>query len=155
MFASGTLAFCTAGSDSGVYLGWFDSASKTNKVLPEHKAAEQNILAVLIEGPSRIGHYFRPAFQDRAGARSTPKAGPIIRPDRRFHSRSPHYLPRAADGQGQITVTFDGHVQTLTLTPKQRADGAVFDRFGLFNLQEGGQDVEVYLDDLTYTVASP
>ena len=53
LFASGKLAFNNAGSDSGVYFGWFDSASKTNKASPRSRAPQQNILAVLIEGPSR------------------------------------------------------------------------------------------------------
>ena len=88
-------------------------------------------------------------------ATAVPKTGPIIRPDGTIHSWSLHYLPRAANGQGQITVTFDGPDQTLALTAKQRKTGAVFDRFGLFNFQSGGQYVEVSLDDLTYTVASP
>jgi hypothetical protein len=37
----------------------------------------------------------------------------------------------------------------------ERETGAVFDRFGLFNFQSGGQYIEVSLDDLTWTVASP
>ena len=155
LFASGKLAFNNAGSDSGAYFGWFDSASKTNKATAESKAPQENLLAVLIEGPSRIGHYFRPAFRDRNGDGGSPATGPIIRPDGKVHSWSLHYLPRATNGLGQITVTFDGQDQTLALTAKQRETGAVFDRFGLFNFQSGGQYVEVSLDDLTYTVASP
>jgi hypothetical protein len=155
LFASGKLAFNNAGSDSGAYFGWFDSASNTNKSTAESKAPQQNILAVLIEGPSRIGHYFRPAFRDRDGDGGSPKIGPIIRPDGTVHTWAIHYLPHAADGQGQIAVTFDGQEQTLPLTAKQRQTGAVFDHFGLFNFQSGGQYVEVSLDELTYTVASP
>ena len=151
----GGVAFNNAGSDSGAYFGWFDSASKTNKATAESKAPQQNILAVLIEGPSRIGHYFRPAFRDRDGDGGSPKTGPIIRPEGTVHTWSIHYLPRAANGQGQITVTFDGQEQTLPLTANQRETGSVFDRFGLFNFQSGGQYVEVSLDDLSYTVARP
>ena len=153
--ASGKLTFHNAGSDSGAYLGWFDSASKTNKVTPESKEPQKNMLAVLIEGPSRIGHYFWPAFHDHDGNSFVPKDGPIIRPDGRVHSWAIHYVPRAADGQGRITVTFDGEEQKLTLGVKQREAGAVFDRFGLFNLQTGGQYVDVSLDDLSYTAVTP
>jgi hypothetical protein len=155
LFASGKLRFTNAGSDSGVYLGWFDSASKTNKAIAESKQAQQNLLAVLIEGPSRIGHYFRPAFRDREGNGSAPKTGPIIRPNGSGHSWSMHYQPRAAGGRGQITVMLDNQQQTLDLKSEHRKAGAVFDRFGLFNHQEGGQYVEVWLDDLTYTAATP
>jgi hypothetical protein len=31
--------------------------------------------------------------------------------------------------------------------------GATFDRFGLFNVPEGGLFVEIYLDDLNYTAS--
>jgi hypothetical protein len=107
----------------------------------QSKEPQKNILAVLIEGPSRIGHYFRPAFHDRNGKSLVPKDGPIIRPDGQAHSWKIHYVPRAAGGQGQITVTFDGQEQVLTLNANQREAGAVFDRFGLFNFQTGGQYV--------------
>ncbi len=60
--------------------------------------------------------------------------------------------PIAADGNGQIIVTFDKQTQTLTLKSEHRKIGATFDRFGLFNLQTGGHFVDVSLDDLTYTV---
>jgi hypothetical protein len=33
-----------------------------------------------------------------------------------------------------------------------KAEGASFDRFGLFTPAIGGQIVRIYLDDLTYTV---
>jgi len=50
-----------------------------------------------------------------------------------------------------ITVTFDGKDQSLPLRPGDKARAATFDRFGLFNLQTGGNYVFVYVDDLTYT----
>ena len=40
---------------------------------------------------------------------------------------------------------------TLSLKPGQKAEGASFDRFGLFTSTAGGQMVKIYLDDLTYT----
>src|SRR5205807_9179586 len=86
LFASGTVAFTGAGSDSGVYLGWFDSASR--KALPAKKpkteseqSPQKNLLGIFIEGPSRIGHYFRPAYRTPGREGVTAKAGPVIRPD--------------------------------------------------------------------------
>ncbi|MBI3852018.1 MAG: hypothetical protein HY298_17305 [Verrucomicrobia bacterium] len=152
LFASGKLAFNGAGSDSAVFLGWFDSASKTNKVTSEIKERQKNLLAILIEGPSRVGHYFRPAYTTASGTGISEDSGPIIRPDGLVHKWSIRYSPRATDGSGQIIVTFDKQTQTLTLKPEHRRSGATFDRFGLFNLQTGGHFVDVSLDDLTYTV---
>jgi len=37
------------------------------------------------------------------------------------------------------------------VTPKQRATGAKFDRFGLLNIRRGGKYVTVYFDDMSYT----
>jgi len=151
LFASGKLSFNGAGTDSGIYLGWFDSASKTNNLVPENVERQKNLLAILIEGPSRIGHYFRPAYFTASGEGRHQDSGPIIQPDGTVHTWSLHYSPSAADGKGQITVTFDGNEQTLSLKPEHRQAGARFDRFGFCNFQDGGQQVDVSVDDLRYT----
>jgi hypothetical protein len=154
LFASGKLAFTGAGSDSGVYLGWFDAKSKQDKSTPEHQEAQKNTLAILIEGPSRIGHYFRPAYSTVSAQGAKQSIGPVIRPDGRVHQWSLLYSPRGADGNGRITVTLDGAAQTLDLRPGDRQIGATFDRFGFFNVQSGGNHVYVYIDDLIYTGGS-
>jgi hypothetical protein len=152
LVASGKLVFSGAGSDSGVYLGWFNGASKEKKVSPDHQEAQKNILAVAIEGPSRIGHYFRPAYSTaRGNVEST--IGPLIRPDGQRHNWSLRYSPAGANGAGLIIVALDGHEQQLPLKPGDRKIGATFDRFGFFNMQTGGHYVRVYVDDLRYSKA--
>ena len=150
LFASGKISFNSAGSDSGVYLGWFDSRSKTNKAISDHLEPPRNLLAVLLEGPSRIGHYFRGAYRTRTGEGMLDDSGPIIRPDGRVHEWSIHYSPAA----GTIAVKLDDGTATLVLKPEHRNQGASFDRFGLFNLQVGGHFVDIAIDDLTYSSAS-
>jgi len=152
--ASGKLSLNGAGTDSGVYLGWFDSASKTNKLTSEETEPQKNLLAILIEGPSRIGHYFRPAYYVADAEGTKEDTGPIILPDGTAHNWSLRYSPHGANGHGAITVTFDGRTQTLALKPEHRKTGARFDRFGLCNYQNGGQHVDVSLDDLRYTVGN-
>jgi hypothetical protein len=44
---------------------------------------------------------------------------------------------------------------TLPLKKGIKAQGASFDRFGLFTSNIGGQIVRIYLDDLKYTAARP
>ena len=149
--ASGKVAFTGAGSDSGVYLGWFDSESKKSAGPATEERAQKNFVAVLIEGPSRVGHYFRPAYRGAEGDGVTADEGPIIRPDGHVHDWAIRYDPAGADGNGLITVTFDRKDQSLPLRPGDKARGATFDRFGLFNLQSGGNYVFVYVDGLTYT----
>jgi hypothetical protein len=151
LFASGKLAFTGAGSDSGVYLGWFDSKSKRAHEESEHKRAQRNLLGVMLEGPSRVGHYFRPVYRLGNGEGAAPEDGPVVLPDGRVHEWSVRYDPRGAGGRGRITVTFDGRAQSLDLRPGEKDVATTFDRFGLVNMQVGGNHVYLYLDDLTYS----
>lgn len=158
LVASGRLALLKAFSDSGVYLGWFDSATKRANETPEYDARQKNYLGILIEGPSRVGHYFRPGYScsNAAGynAGETTAAGnawPVVFPNGQVHSWAIHYRPDAAGGAGQIELAFDQNTATMDLKPGDRAAGATFDRFGIFNMQSGGHAVEIYIDDLRYT----
>ena len=155
--ATGKIALTDAGSDSAFYLGWLDSATKKGNKIPEHKARQKNYLAILVEGPSRVGHYFRPSYGSSTGEGLTAphpvtrKEPPIIRPDGRVHEWSMRYSPSGAGGKGQIRITLDGEAHTLNLRPGDKARGAKFDRFGIFNMQSGGHHVRVYIDELTHT----
>lgn len=151
LFASGKLAFTGTGSDSGLYFGWFDSASKQNQSKPQYVEPPKNMLAIMLEGPSRIGHYFRPAYYDSTGAGEITGEGPVIRPDGKLHEWSMHYDPKGGGGNGQITVKFDDDKRTFDLRPGVKQTGATFDRFGFFDVQSGGHFVYLYVDDLTYT----
>jgi hypothetical protein len=151
LHVSGKLAFTAAGSDSGVFMGFFNAQSKKNKSKPMHEEPERNMLAIMIEGPSRIGHYFRPVYYTQSGKGHIKEAGPIIRPDGKVHTWSMDYDPAGAGGNGQITFKLDETVQTFDLSPEHKADGATFDRFGLFDVQSGGHYVQVWFDDLEYT----
>lgn len=160
LLATGRFSLNKAGSDSGVYIGWFNSATKQAKSQPDYELPQSNYLAVLIEGPSRQGHYFRPAYGASDGqgqiAGETSAAGcawPLVHPDGRPHEFRMHYRPQAAEGHGAIEVTLDGAADSLELRPIERERGATFDRFGIFNLQAGGHAVEIYLDDLSFTIA--
>ncbi|HWP40219.1 MAG TPA: hypothetical protein VNL70_04790 [Tepidisphaeraceae bacterium] len=152
LHAEGRLAFTGAGSDSGVCLGWFNADSKRNKRDPEVQHPAANFLAIAIEGPSRIGHYFRPIYSTSVqGIRGDAGSGPIIRPDAKQRRWSIDYDPAAAGGKGQITVALDGETVVLELKPDARKAGATFDRFGFFNIQNGGHYVKVFIDDVKYT----
>jgi hypothetical protein len=146
--ASGKVSFTGAGSDSGVWIGWFDAgAKKAARAAPGAK----DLLGILIEGPSRIGHYFRAGYRTASGDGVLDEAGPIMRPDGAAHEWSMTYDPDGAGGRGRITVTLDGESRTLDLAAGHKENGASFDRFGIFNLQVGGLFVEFWLDDLAYT----
>ncbi len=150
--ASGTLAFVRASSDSGAYFGFFNAASKQANAAAESSARQRNYLAILLEGPSRVGHYVRPGFgaaDGRGVTGGTSEGWPVLRPDGLVHRWTLHYRPKGE--AGMIEMTLDDRAYSLELAPDLVKAGATFDRLGIFNMQSGGQFVEIYLDDLSYT----
>lgn len=151
LHASGTIAFTAGSADSGALIGFFDSRS--------HQAPRgetdpvPNKLAIIIEGPSRVGHYFRPLYSDGRGEGADREIGPLIRPDGKPHAWSLDYDPQGPGGNGRITVRLDDDVRELDLKPDARRTGATFDRLGLFNMNRSGHSVELWLDDLKYSAS--
>ena len=147
--AHGKVRLVTAGPDSDIFLGWFNSASK------EKGAGDaENFVGVHIGGPTRVGHYFIPVFANASGAKGKVEQGPVLTPGKNF-DWTLSYDPKANDGNGEIRVTLGEKSVTLALKPGQKAHGASLDRFGLFNSTAGGQMVKLYLDDVTYTSGKP
>lgn len=162
LFASGKVAFREGGADSGIVFGWFNSVTKRNKKTPEYEQRQTDYLGIMVEGPSRVGHYFRATYSNSGGSGGAPfemtdanNQRPVILPDGKPHNWSLAYDPQGASGNGRITVTFDGQSHTLELKPGERERGATFDRFGFFNIQAGGHHVDIYFDDLVYSVGQP
>ena len=134
--------------DSDMYLGWFNSASKD-----QPPATSGNFLGIHVGGPTRVGHYFQPAFATGKGTRGGAKSGPVLAPNR-VYEWSFLYDPEGDGGEGSIKVTLGE--ESVTLDPRgHKGEGASFDRFGLFTSNIGGQLVKLYLDDLKYTVSKP
>jgi hypothetical protein len=144
--ASGKVTLTVGAPDSGVYFGWFHSSAREQAA-----GVFTEFLGVHIEGPSRIGHYFRPVYATRNGTRVDRSEGPILVPDGKPHPWTLSYDPEANDGQGTIEVTLDGKSTRVELSAEHRAEGARFDRFGLLTSRTGGSQVKIYFDDLRYT----
>lgn len=154
--ASGKVSLVRGGTDGGVYLGWFNKQSIENAVETQPQIAPvANFLAVNIEGPSRIGHYFRPVFAASDAQRRDSQDGPIIFPDSEPHDFTILYDPAANSGLGRITVTLDELSKEFNLASSDRAKGALFDHFGIFGISPDGTYVEMYVDDLIFTTAIP
>lgn len=143
--ARGKVVLKVGAPDADMYLGWFSGA---NKDVPPVKAG--HFLGVHVGGPTRVGHYFHPAFTTARGTHGQAQTGPVLQPGK-VHAWSLVYDPAADGGKGAIQVTLDKDSVTLTLKQKIKAQGANFDRFGLFTSNIGGQIVRIFLDDLTYT----
>ena len=112
--------------------------------------SHRNFLAVLVSGPTRIGHYFNPVCATADGTRRYAKAEPVIVPGRAYDWRMV-YDPKANDAAGAIEVTLGTESVTLNLKPGDKERGASFDSFGLFSSGPGGGLMKIYFDDLKYT----
>lgn len=157
--ASGKLYFNVGMPDSGIYLGWFNSASK------EFSPAQAgNFVGVHVGGPTKVGHYFLPAYAtakttpiERVGVRQHPAnvsvergTGPVVSPQKVLEWKVV-YDPSGANGKGTIETTLGKESITLVLHDGDKAKGAILDRFGLFTTHRGGSFVRIYFDDLKYT----
>jgi hypothetical protein len=143
LHASGKIILKVGAPDSGVYFGWFNGASARQ----DTQRCPPNFLGAHIEGPTRVGHYFAPEYAPAKGERRRLEQAAILAPDGRSHAFAIDYDPATRE----LRTTLDGHTTTLIVRPEDQKAGASFDRFGLLNVGVGGQQVKLYLDDLTYT----
>src|SRR5262249_22032439 len=89
------VAFTVGAPDSGMYLGWFHRGSR------DRPAGEmRNFVGIHLEGPSRVGHYWRPAYATAKGSRRSLGKGPVLVPDGKPHTWKLTYEPSAAGGRG-------------------------------------------------------
>ena len=158
LHASGKIILHNAAADSGFCVGWFNAGSKRDHDIAEHIQPSADLLAVMIEGPSRIGHYFRATYRttQRDGIVDSEDvvgdgALSVLRADRQSHTWQLHYDPTGSDGRGMIETVFDGARRRFSLRPGDRERGGSFDSFGVFNIQSGGHHVEFSIDDLEFT----
>ncbi len=161
--ARGKVFLAAAPPDSGLYLGWFNSTEKENA-----PSQAGNFVGVRIGGPTRIGHYFAPAYAtarrgkiEVGAGRQPPKRvtverseGPVLVPERVF-AWQVVYDPAGDGGTGTLQASLGAESVTLSLRRGDQALGGVFDRFGLFTSPIGGSYVRIYFDDLTYTTTPP
>jgi hypothetical protein len=161
--ASGKVVLNVGPPDSGMYLGWFNS---TEEDLSPPQAGQ--FVGIKVGGPTRIGHYFLPAYATAqtkppkpTGRREQPpnisvdkSVGPVLVPRNVFKWKLV-YDPAGAGGKGTIEATLGQESVTLTLKGGDKAKGARFDRFGLFTTHRGGSYVKIYFDDLKYTSSRP
>lgn len=145
--AGGTVVLQVGAPDADMFFGWFNSAEREKPPIQSG-----HFLGVHVGGPTRVGHYFHPSLATASAARSQSDAGPVLAPGK-VHRWSLVYEPAAEGGKGTVRVTLDDQSVTLALKQGVRAQGASFDRFGLFTSTIGGQVVKIFLDDLKYTAA--
>jgi hypothetical protein len=147
--ARGKVRLVTAGPDSDMCIGWFNSGAK------ERNAGDgRDFVGLHVGGPTRVGHYFSPYVATTKGTIAKLDRAPVLTPGKPFEWTLV-YDPEANEGLGEVRATLGTESATLRLKPGQKAEGAMLDRFGLFTITEGGQMVKIYLDDLSYTAKQP
>ena len=75
-----------------------------------------------------------------------------MRPDGHHHTFSFSYDPKGNQGGGTVRFTLDGQTKTANLRPGHKAEGAMFNRLGIFSNQIPGRKMTAYFDDLTVTI---
>ncbi len=159
LIARGKLRIPRFCADSGVHFGWFNSK--------EQGWPPKNFVGVYLDSYTPAGRFCTPMYgTSKAGFIAQPGGGkrvlsaahgeltPLIYPDGRVVEWTLQYDPQAHDGGGAITFTIGSEATTLNLAPGLKAEGATFDRFGLFNMQDNnGKDSLVFLDDVSYTTS--
>jgi hypothetical protein len=150
---SGKVALRRGVTDSTVLLGFYHSRDSM-KVNPSQESGwPRSFLGVVVEGPSREGFFFYPAYRLRSGesGHADGPGRPHIYPDGKSHDWSLVYDPAGAGGRGRVAVTLDRKSVSLELRKGHRAGGTRFDRFGLVTTWIDGNGQRIYFDDLTYT----
>jgi hypothetical protein len=140
-------------SDSTVLLGFYHSQDSLEVNPAQSSGFPRCFLGVAVEGPSREGFLFYPAYRVRGDGQGYASGAdrPHILPDAKSHDWTLTYDPAAANGRGRVVVVLDGKSVSLDLGTGDRKTGARFDRFGLVTTWIDGNAQRVYFDDLTYT----
>jgi len=61
-----------------------------------------------------------------------------------------NYNPNGAGGLGTVTATLGSHSNVITLDSGHKADGAIFNRFGVLNVMKSADDPgQIWLDNVT------
>lgn len=151
--AAGKVALRRGVSDSTTLLGFYHSQDSLTVNPSQSSGFPSSFLGVAVEGPSREGFLFYPAYRVRGDGQGYASGAdrPHILPNGKAHDWSLAYDPKAADGRGKLVVKFDGKTTSLDLGAGHRKTGASFDRFGLVTTWIDGNAQRIYFDDLTYT----
>ncbi|MDA1054740.1 MAG: hypothetical protein O3C40_30300 [Planctomycetota bacterium] len=155
--AAGKVAMRRGVSDSTVLLGFFHCEDSIAVSQSQSSGFPINFLGIAIEGPSREGFQFYPAYRLADGSQGYTRDpdAPHILPDGRSAEWSLAYDPPATRGAGRLTVTYGGQSVALDLAPRQRESIARLNRFGIVSTWIDGNAQSVYIDDVTYTYRQP
>ncbi|NUN97598.1 MAG: hypothetical protein HUU16_15650, partial [Candidatus Omnitrophica bacterium] len=140
--ASGKLIMPDTGNTGQFLVGFFNAANSRGWRTP-------NSLAMRLNGRGSNTFFLYAEYATqlwRAGGTSaaTLPIGPTV------YSWNLTYDPNGNGGGGRVTLVFGSETLICDLDPGHKADGAVFNRFGLLPVMKSNDNgTEVWLDDLT------
>ena len=151
--ASGKVALRRGVSDSTTLLGFYHSEQSLAVNPSQSSGFPEGFLGVAVEGPSREGFFFYPAYRTAGDGRATPGGRPAAHPPGRQAAR---LVAGLRPGGGRRPRPDGGDVRraSRSRSTSSRATGlpaTAFDRFGLVTTWIDGNGQTVYFDDLTYT----
>ncbi|HJS08211.1 MAG TPA: hypothetical protein VJ809_11145 [Pirellulales bacterium] len=151
--AGGKVSLRRGISDSTSLIGFFHSEKSMEVSQSQSSGWPKNFFGVAIEGPSREGFFFYPAYRLADGSYAYARGDqlPQILPDGKSHDWSLEYDPTAGSGRGRVLVSLDGKRAELVLGEGHRESPVEFNRFGIVTTWIDGNAQHVYFDDLTYT----
>ncbi|MBI84427.1 MAG: hypothetical protein CMJ81_14630 [Planctomycetaceae bacterium] len=132
--------------DATFALGWFNSRKQDWPI--------ENFVGVYFDSYSKEGRIIEPLYGTSDGTNQRGGGYVTFEPGRPY-TWTLDYQPDGASGRGEITFTIGAQRVTKTLDEGEKDRGALFDRFGVFNMQWANSKwCDVYLDDLAYTVST-
>jgi hypothetical protein len=151
--ASGRVCLRRGVTDSTVLIGFYHSRDSMAMNPSQSSGLPASFLGIAVEGPSREGFYFAPAYRGRDAGHFGTRGNepPHIYPDGVPHDWTLVYSPAGRAGGGRTNVTLDGKAMQLDLDEKTTEAGPNFDRFGIVTTWVDGNSQTIYFDDLTYT----
>ena len=153
--ASGRIAMTRGVTDSTTLFGFYNERDSMRVNDSQNDAIPESVVGIHVEGPSSEGFLFYPVWRSKGGGGGygrSQETNPYIYPDGASHEWSLKYDPDGAEGNGQITIKFDGNSETYGFKEGIKESGTTFDRFGIVTSWIDGNSQDVFWDDITYTI---
>lgn len=148
--AHGKLAMPRTCVDAGLYLGWFNTATY-NSATTGNILAPRNFLGALVESSSDEGQKFNASYRTGTGTYDLQIRSPRLVPPTGTLEWSIAYDP--ALPKNNLVVMVAGQQSVLTVPESVRKQETTFDAFGIGTTRKGGHWIEMFFDDITYTIA--
>jgi len=147
--AHGKLAMPRTCVDAGLYLGWFNTATY-DSTTTDNILAPKNFLGALVESPSREGQKINACYRTGTGTYDLQTDSPRLLPPTGPLDWTIDYDPSLS--KDNLVVTVAEQKSVLTVPRSVRHENTTFNAFGMGTTRKGGHWIEMFFDDLTYTI---